>query len=139
MEELKINLECKQDESINIAKVLDDFAQKHEGISFSITSQYSFAPIFDENTYEIVIKYAPLWIPLLIDVVKSLIITLYKNGARIDYDTRYSLAKKMLVGHEPLVCEQRRDSKDYSCYIFITKNGRFQWEYEKGNIRFQKC
>jgi len=133
-----LTLICRQKDSMYIPQILKEIEEGNEGTSFEIKETRSFGPVFDESLTDVVLKIAPIAVPLVIEIMKALLKRLYKDGIRTDYKERHKLAAEMLSDKAPLLLEEATDSHYYSRYVFKTVHGKYVWEYDKGEVNIRQ-
>jgi len=130
IEEFELKIICLPEKTFEVLEIL-----KEQEIKFEIKEESAFAPISPEVLLDITLKIA---VPVLLHVIPVLFKKLYDRRIRVEFDTRFAYAKKMLADKKPLLCQYREDRDDYSKYIFKTKESVFIWEFDRGNISYKK-
>ena len=138
MDTLKVSIICSQEQSVEVPKILEQIVQEQEGVTYKIADTYSFGPILDEKTVNIVFESAKLAAPTIILILTSLLKKTKKNDMRTAYQDRFNLAIRTLEDKAPLLCEEMTDSPNFSKYTFTTAYGRYTWKYDKGEISLKK-
>jgi len=134
LESLEVTIVCKQEQSMKIPEILNSIQREYEGVSYAIGDSYSFGPVFDETTIRIVFSAIQISTSTAVGILSSLMGRLHKNDMRTEYSDRYKLAIKTLEDKAPLICDQMEDTPYFSKYTFLTKYGKYAWEYNKGKI-----
>ena len=130
IEEFELKISCMPEQSFEVLEIL----REHE-IEFEVKEKTGFAPITPEVLLDIIIKVG---LPVLLNVIPILFKKFHSRNIKIEFDTRFAYAKKMLADKKPLLCQYREDRENYSKYVFKTKESKFYWEFDRGNIKYGK-
>jgi hypothetical protein len=135
LETFEITLICKQECSNLIPAILREVQSENNKFEFAIKDSSSFGPVTNEIIFTVIIKAAA-------DKIISILTALFKKTSekdiRTEYRDRRKLSRAMLSEKGPLITEEEIDTPYYSKYVYITKLGKFVWEYNKGDVSIRK-
>jgi len=124
--ELRLAFQCSSELSLEVVRIMDDMK-----VRYKVVDQAALAPAYPEILYTIMITIGS---GLVIETLKALFKRLGQMNVFVDYETRYQAALKYLEDKGPLICESRDDRKEFSEYGFTTRESRYRWTFDRGEV-----
>jgi hypothetical protein len=128
--QVRLSLRCSSKVSFELLKVLDDMK-----LEYKLAEKAALAPVFDEVLCRIIVTVAG---SLVVETLRALFRRLAEKDVFVEYETRYEAALRFLEDRRPVICESRDDRDQFSEYVFKTRESRFRWTYDRGEVVLSK-